>query len=127
MDVFTRYAESYASSRIEELTLQDYLLRCREDPLVRATAAERMMRAIGEPELVDTSHDQRLGRIFLNRTVKIYRAFESLYGNEEVVERIVGFFRHARSSSMPAASTCRHRFHRSAPADRDPSQVPRVR
>ncbi len=95
MDVFTRYAESYASTRTEELSLQEYLLRCREDPSVRATAAERMMRAIGEPELVDTSHDQRLGRIFLNRTVKIYRAFESLYGNEEVVERIVGFFRHA--------------------------------
>ncbi|SDF23862.1 PrkA family serine protein kinase [Limimaricola pyoseonensis] len=95
MDVFTHFAEGYASSRTEEMSLQEYLLLCREDPSARATAAERMIRAIGEPELVDTSHDQRLGRIFLNRTVKIYTAFASLYGNEEVVERIVNFFRHA--------------------------------
>ncbi|HEX9858121.1 MAG TPA: AAA family ATPase, partial [Paracoccaceae bacterium] len=40
------------------MTLQDYLLACRDDPMVCATAAERMMAAIGEPELVDTSQDQ---------------------------------------------------------------------
>src|ERR671922_2668518 len=54
-----------------------------------------MKAAIGEPELVDTSKDQRLGRIFMNRTVKIYPAFKDFYGLEETIERIVGFFRHA--------------------------------
>ncbi len=95
MDVFTQFADSYARLKIDEMTLQDYLLGCREDASMRATTAERMISAIGEPELVDTSHDQALGRIFLNRTVKIYRAFSDLYGNEETIERIVGFFRHA--------------------------------
>ncbi len=95
MDVFTQFADTYTRFKIDEMTLQDYLLGCREDPSMRATAAERMIAAIGEPELVDTSHDQRLGRIFLNRTVKLYRAFEDLYGNEETIERIVSFFRHA--------------------------------
>ena len=44
-------------------------------PGMRATAAERMITAIGEPELVDTSQDQRLSRLFLNRTIKRYPAF----------------------------------------------------
>jgi serine protein kinase len=63
--------------------------------MLYAGAAERMIRAIGEPDLVDTSKDQRLGRIFLNRTIKIYPAFKDFYGLEETIERIVGFFRHA--------------------------------
>ncbi len=95
MDVFTRFAESYDRSKIEEMSLQDYLLGCKEDPTMRATAAERMIKAIGEPELIDTSKDSRLGRIFLNRTIKRYPAFAELYGMEETIERIVGFFRHA--------------------------------
>jgi len=95
MDVFSLYAEMYEKSKVEELSLQDYLLGCRENPMMRATAAERMISAIGEPELVDTSQDQRLGRIFLNRTIKRYPAFSKLYGMEETIERIVSFFRHA--------------------------------
>ncbi|NRG19980.1 PrkA family serine protein kinase [Rhizobiales bacterium] len=95
MDVYSRFAEVYERSKIDEMSVQDYLLACRDDPTMRATAAERMMQAIGEPEFVDTSQDQRLGRIFLNRTIKRYEAFKDLFGMEETVERIVGFFRHA--------------------------------
>ena len=54
-----------------------------------------MLRAIGEPELVDTSRDPRLARLFLNRTVRIFPAFAEFHGMEETIERIVGFFRHA--------------------------------
>jgi serine protein kinase len=60
-----------------------------------ASAAERILAAIGEPELVDTSKDPRLGRIFMNRTIRAYPAFSEFYGMEETVERIVSFFRHA--------------------------------
>jgi serine protein kinase len=60
-----------------------------------ASAAERMLAAIGEPEIVDTSHDPRLGRIFMNRSVRVYPAFADFYGMEETIERIVGYFRHA--------------------------------
>ena len=95
MDLFTKYAEDYSRTKVEELSLQDYLLGCREDPSMRATAAERMIKAIGEPELIDTSKDQRLSRIFLNRTIKLYPAFREMFGMEETIERIVGFFRHA--------------------------------
>ncbi len=95
MDVFSLQSEVYDRTKVEEITLQDYLLACRDDAGMRATAAERMIAAIGEPELVDTSQDQRLSRIFLNRTIKRYPAFADLYGMDETIERIVGFFRHA--------------------------------
>jgi len=95
MDVFELYSEVYGRGKQEELSLQDYLLGCRDNPLMHAGAAERMVSAIGEPELVDTSQDQRLGRIFLNRTFKRYPAFNAFYGMEETIERIVGFFSYA--------------------------------
>ena len=60
-----------------------------------ANAAERMLAAIGEPQMIDTAKDPRLGRIFLNRTIRGYPAFAGFYGMEETIERIVGFFRHA--------------------------------
>ena len=60
-----------------------------------ASAAERILAAIGEPELVDTAKDPRLGRIFMNRTVRLYPAFSEFYGMEDTIERIVGYFRYA--------------------------------
>lgn len=68
---------------------------CKSDPNVYASAAERMLDAIGEPTIVDTSKDPRLSRIFLNRTLRVYPAFKDFYGMEETIERIVGYFRHA--------------------------------
>ncbi len=95
MEIFEQFAEEYGRTKLIEMTLQDYLLECREDPTMRATAAERMVAAIDEPELVDTSQEARLSRIFLNRTIKRYKPFQDIYGVEETIERIVGFFRHA--------------------------------
>ena len=63
--------------------------------MMYAGAPERILAAIGEPELVDTARDARLGRIFMNRTIRIYPAFYEFFGMEETIERIVGFFRHA--------------------------------
>ena len=95
MDIFETYTESYAKRAQEEMSLQDYLQGCREDPSFYSSAAERMVQAIGEPELVDTSQDPRLGRIFQNRTIKRYPAFSDFYGMEDTIERIVGYFRYA--------------------------------
>src|SRR5262249_31922402 len=68
---------------------------CRTDPMRYANAAERLLAAIGEPQMIDTTKDARLGRIFLNRTMRTYPAFSGFYGMEETIERLVGFFRHA--------------------------------
>ena len=95
MNVFQAFTDEYHRQAAEELSLQDYLQGCREDPMMYASAAERMIAAIGEEEVVDTSSDPRLGRIFLNRTIKRYPAFREFYGMEQTIERIVGYFRYA--------------------------------
>ena len=95
VDVFDLYTTFFESRKQTELSLRDYLTLCRETPTTFANAAERMIAAIGEPEVIDTSTDQRLGRIFMNRSIKRYPTFSDFYGMEETIERIVGFFKHA--------------------------------
>ncbi len=94
-NLFDLYKQNFANRKVEMIELEDYLQLCKKNPLVYATAAERMVNAIGEPTRVDTSTDPRLSRIHLNRTVKVYPAFKDFYGMEDTVERIVSFFRHA--------------------------------
>jgi serine protein kinase len=94
-DLFGDYSRAHENRQATEMSLREYLEGCRGEPVRYASAAERMMAAIGEPELIDTSRDQRLSRIFLNRTIKIYPAFADFFGMEETIERIVGYFRHA--------------------------------
>ncbi|MBX2854074.1 MAG: PrkA family serine protein kinase [Rhodobacteraceae bacterium] len=94
-NIFDLYAESYRNRSERVISLSEYLEACQADPTMYAGAAQRMLSAIGEPEMVDTSDDSRLGRIFMNRTIKRYPAFSEFYGLEETIERIVGFFRHA--------------------------------
>ena len=95
MGVFEHYQERFDSTLEEELSLQQYLDLCKADPSVYATAAERLLLAIGEPEFVDTSTNPRLSRIFSNKIIKRYPAFDEFYGMEEAIEQIVSFFRHA--------------------------------
>ena len=95
MSIFNAYQARFEAAREEEMSLQDYLELCRTDRMAYATAAERMLAAIGEPELVDTRLDPRLSRIFSNKILKLYPAFRDFYGMEEVIENIVSYFRHA--------------------------------
>jgi serine protein kinase len=94
-DIFSVYARGYDQHREGEMTLPEFLEACHDDPMMYATAGERLLAAIGEPVMVDTSKDARLGRIFMNRTIRMYPAFSEFYGMEETIERIVGFLRHA--------------------------------
>lgn len=94
-DIFRSYARSFEQRREAEMSVQDFLSLCRDDPMAYASAHERLLAAIGQPKMVDTSKDARLGRIFMNRTVRFYPAFAEFYGMEETIERIVAFFRHA--------------------------------
>ncbi|MFZ4602638.1 MAG: PrkA family serine protein kinase [Caulobacterales bacterium] len=94
-ELLTTYTRAFEQRRETEMTLTEYLTACRNDPMMTSTAAERLLAAIGEPETVDTAKDARLGRIFMNRTIRIYPAFAEFYGMEETIERIVSFLRHA--------------------------------
>lgn len=95
VNIFEDFRNFYDSTREEEMTLLEYLELCKEDPTAFASSAERMLMAIGEPEILDTGADPRLSRIFMNRKIPIYPAFKEFYGMEETIESIVGYFKHA--------------------------------
>src|SRR6201989_3070296 len=93
--LFNAFARSFEARSTSDMAMAEYLESCGSDPLRYANSAERLLAAIGEPQMIDTAKDRRLGRIFLNRTLRIYPAFAGFHGMEETIERIVGFFRHA--------------------------------
>lgn len=95
LDVFDIFSRDYQRERVEAMSLRDWLLAARDDKMLYATPAERMIAAIGEPEFVDTAQDTRLGRLFFNRTIKLYKSFDGFFGMEDTIERIVGYFKHA--------------------------------
>lgn len=93
--IFNKFQERYAEREAEELSIQEYLDLCKEDRMAYASAPERMLAAIGDPVVVDTRKDPRLGRIFHNRKINTYEAFKDFYGMETVIEDVVAYFRHA--------------------------------
>jgi serine protein kinase len=95
MSIFRHYQERFDQAREEEYSLEEYLDLCKKDSSAYASAAERLLLAIGEPEFVDTSRDARLSRIFSNKIIKRYPAFSEFYGMEEVIEKVVSYFKHS--------------------------------
>jgi serine protein kinase len=91
LSVLQRVRERTVVSK-EELTIEEYLHLCKEDPFAYADPYQRMLTAIGEPKIVDTSLDARLGRIFQNRKLKTWKAFEDFYGLESTIEQIHTYF-----------------------------------
>ena len=94
-DLLNRYSSTYETRRDMEMSIAEFLEGCKSDPNFYASAAERLLHAIGDPVRINTAQDPRLGRIFMNRTIRIYPAFREFYGMEDTVERIVSYFRHA--------------------------------
>ena len=95
MTLFDLYREQYVRSSDEEMSLAEYFELCKTDPLAYATASERMLAAIGEPEVIDTRSDPRLSRLFSNRVIRRYPAFREFYGMDEAISQIVAYFKHA--------------------------------
>ncbi len=95
MSIFSHFQQRFEATRQEEYSLQEYLELCKQDRSAYATAAERLLMAIGEPELLDTSSDSRLSRIFSNKVIRRYPAFADFHGMEECIDQIVSYFRHA--------------------------------
>lgn len=95
MTLLDDFKNSYSETKETSMTLEEYLKECKKNPDMYASASERMLKAIGDPEFIDTSDDPRLSRIFSNRVIKVYPAFKDFYGMEDTVDQIVSFFKHA--------------------------------
>jgi serine protein kinase len=95
MSIFDHYQARYEAAKDEELSIQEFLTLCQKDKSAYANAAERLLLAIGEPEVIDTAQDPRLSRIFSNRVISRYKTFEDFYGMEDAIEQIVSYLKHA--------------------------------
>lgn len=95
MSIFDHYQKRYELAQEEELSLEQFLQLCKEDPATYASPAERLLMAIGEPETIDTSKDPRLSRLFSNRVISRYPAFADFYGMEDSIEQIVSYLKHS--------------------------------
>lgn len=94
-DFLSSYTERYEQNKEEELSLDEYLELCKTDSEAYANPAERLLKAIGEPERIDTRNDPVLSRIFSNKVINHYPTFNEFYGMEDPIEQIVGFLKHA--------------------------------
>ena len=97
MSALSSLATSFASkfAQPEVMTLEEYLQRCKSDPMAYASAAERMVAAIGQPKVVDTSSDARLSRIHSNKMIRVYSGFNDFFGAEDAIEKIAAYFRNS--------------------------------
>src|SRR5258708_13210777 len=83
--LFNAFARTYEARSETDMPMAEYLESCRDDPMRYANAAERLLAAIGKPQMIDTANDPRLPRIFFNRTIRTYPAFSGLYCMEETI------------------------------------------
>ena len=60
-EIFSIFSMAYARERREVMSLTEFLEGCRDDPGMTASAAERMIAAIGEPIVVDTARTRASG------------------------------------------------------------------
>ncbi len=95
MSIFQHYQSRYDLGKEERFTIQEFLDICRTDQSAYASASERLLKAIGEPEMIDTSTEPTLSRIFSNRVISRYPAFKEFYGMEEAIEQIVSYLKHS--------------------------------
>jgi serine protein kinase len=98
--------KSQISPKSEEMSIIDYLNKCSEDKSYYLPVADRILKAIGEPVVVDTKDDSRLSRIFYNKKIKVYPAFKDFYGMETVIEDLVSFFKHSSQGLEEKSKFC---------------------
>ena len=95
MSIFDHYRQRFEAEQEQEFTIDEFLDLCKDDKSAYVSAAERLLLAIGEPEMIDTSQNPVLSRIFSNRIISRYPAFEEFYGMEESIEQIVSYLKHS--------------------------------
>jgi serine protein kinase len=88
-NLFEEYQSYCEREEGKEYTLKEYLELCKEDPEAYAPPSDRLLKAIGKAEVIDTSKDPRLSRIFQNTTIRQYPAFEEFYGMEKPIMKLV--------------------------------------
>lgn len=96
-DIFS-LSDHHADFRI---SLVEYLDAFASESKFKMNTAGRLEYSLGDPTVVNTALDERLGRMFSKRVIRIYPAFADLYGIEDTIQRITDFLRVA-AAGFPA-------------------------
>ena len=97
--VLEDFQKDTKAGHVKPLSIQEFLTKAATDPSYYATAAERLLTAIGKPTKIDTREDPRLSRIFSNRVIFAYPAFSDFYGSD-MMESIMEVVRHLTSAAQ---------------------------
>lgn len=95
LSVFDTYQQDYTRTREVEMTFEEYLEECRTNKGAYANAWERLLKAIGEPEIIDYSKEPKLRSVFEGLPMPRYPGFADFYGIEEAAKQVVSFVRSA--------------------------------
>lgn len=85
------FAKNFQSKTPEVRTIEEFLEEAKANPHVYDSADGRLLRAIGKPEIIDTSKDQGLGPYFENQVIRLYPRLQEFYDFEVVNERFISF------------------------------------
>lgn len=78
--IFSKLATAVAGAKRETLTVEEYLEEAKVNPSVYATPHQRLLTAIGEPTIIDTSQHENLNIIFGSQKIRTYAAFSGHFG-----------------------------------------------
>jgi serine protein kinase len=95
MSLLNEYQKQYEENQTQTLTIEEYLNLCKSNKETYSTAQERILKAIGKPEVIDTSLDPKLRQIFSSKIIKRYPAFKEFFGMEETIESLTSYFIHS--------------------------------
>lgn len=95
VSLFDNYAEEFAQRSPVEMSLETYLELCKKDPAAYANPWERLLKAIGEPQIIDYAKEPTLRSVFEGLPMPRYPGFADFYGMEEAIKQVVAFVRSA--------------------------------
>lgn len=85
----------------EAMSVGEWLERCRTDNGAYANFADRLTKAIGEPETIDTKKSENQERIvFGGKKIQRYKPFAELYDNEKTVSKIAAYIKNGGSGLL---------------------------
>jgi serine protein kinase len=94
-----RVAEKYETVA---LSVEQWYEQAASAPDMYAGVHARLLKAIGDPIIIDTKADARLSRIFSGRKIRVYEPFKDFFGIEETIDEIISKLRAGAQNQEPA-------------------------
>lgn len=74
----------------EVMSVRDWMALCKKDPGAYHNFSDRLLKAIGAPEIVDTRlADQQTRLVYSGKKIARYKPFADLYDTEDAISRLV--------------------------------------